>query len=55
MNKIIKKLQGIISISSKGTGYVAIGNEKNKQDKRALRDRERTFAKLRRLKEYLNK
>lgn len=29
-NKPINKLQGIISISSKGTGYVAIGEEKNK-------------------------
>ncbi len=29
-NKIKNTLQGIISISSKGTGYVAIGTEKNK-------------------------
>ena len=31
-HKSINKLQGIISISSKGTGYVAIGNRKDKQD-----------------------
>ncbi|OGI66282.1 ribonuclease R [Candidatus Nomurabacteria bacterium RIFCSPLOWO2_01_FULL_39_18] len=30
MKKPSNKLQGIISISSKGTGYVAIGEEKNK-------------------------
>lgn len=30
INKSSNKLQGIISISSKGTGYVAIGEEKNK-------------------------
>ena len=30
MKKPINKLEGIISISSKGTGYVAIGSEKNK-------------------------
>lgn len=29
--KQVNKLQGIISISSKGTGYVAIGEDKNKQ------------------------
>ena len=28
--------------------------EKNKQDKRAMRDRERTFSKLRKLKRYYN-
>ena len=31
MKKPIRKLQGVISISSKGTGYVAIGEDKNKQ------------------------
>ena len=31
LNKKINKLQGIISISSKGTGYVAVGIEKNKE------------------------
>ncbi len=30
-NKPTNKLQGIISISSKGTGYVAVGTEKNKE------------------------
>src|SRR3989338_4419650 len=30
MTKTTNKLQGIISISSKGTGYVAIDTEKNK-------------------------
>lgn len=30
MKKLTSKLQGIISISSKGTGYVAIGVDKNK-------------------------
>ncbi len=31
LNKQINKLQGIISISSKGTGYVAVGIGKNKE------------------------
>src|SRR3989344_5297489 len=31
MNKPLNKLQGIISISSKGTGYVAVGIGKNKE------------------------
>ena len=30
------KLQGVISITSKGTGYVATGGEKNKQDKQDI-------------------
>src|SRR5690348_6487444 len=29
-NSLNNRLQGVISISSKGTGYVAIGEEKNK-------------------------
>lgn len=29
-NKVVNKLEGIISISSKGTGYVAVGGEKDK-------------------------
>ena len=32
MKKSMAKLQGIISISSKGTGYVAIGDKKDTQD-----------------------
>ena len=31
VNKRTNRLQGVISISSKGTGYVAIGEDKNKQ------------------------
>ena len=38
MKKSTNKLQGIISISSKGTGYVAIGEDKNK-----ARPTERSF------------